>query len=207
MSKSKNQNRRLFCFKHHKAVCVICGENRIDVIEVHHYDKNRKNDKIENFVPLCSTHHGYVHKGYEREIEHLLDNYVKQFCKTQARIKKGDKIQNTFGFLFKLKYVIRLLLTDSLLNNREQVECTTLKLTKVRKECTSMVLKLTKVRKEAANTRIKLKTVKKQLSEANIELNIMYDIILQDNKASVYIDRNYFETGQGNSTINQNQVM
>jgi hypothetical protein len=206
MSKSKSQNRRLFCFKHHKPVCIVCGENRIGVIEVHHYDKNRKNDKVENYVPLCSTHHAYVHKGYAREIEHLIDNYVKQFCKTNAFIfkqikctedgdllKKDDKIQNTFGFLFKVKYVIRLLLTDLLFNNREQLKYTVLKLKRVRKEC--------------ASTRIKLRTMKEQLLEANTKLNIMYDIILQDNKAPVYIDKNYFETELDNDFINQNQTM
>jgi len=37
--------------------CKICGYNIVEVLEVHHIDGNRKNNKMSNLVILCPTHH------------------------------------------------------------------------------------------------------------------------------------------------------
>lgn len=37
--------------------CSICGYNIVAVLEVHHKDGNRKNNKISNLDVLCPTHH------------------------------------------------------------------------------------------------------------------------------------------------------
>ena len=47
------------CFKYHKKECVVCRENI--VIDVHHLDENHKNNSPQNLVPLCPTHHRYLH--------------------------------------------------------------------------------------------------------------------------------------------------
>lgn len=41
--------------------CVICGYDR--VINVHHIDKNRKNNDISNLIVLCPNHHAEAHRG------------------------------------------------------------------------------------------------------------------------------------------------
>lgn len=65
------------CFKYHKKECVICGENRI--VAVHHYNENHDDDRVENLVPLCPTHHQYWHSRYQHLIKERVDNYVKNF--------------------------------------------------------------------------------------------------------------------------------
>lgn len=73
-----NENRyKTTCFLHHKKECIICGESKI--VEVHHYNKNHKDNRPENLVPLCPTHHQYVHSRFFVEIEEKIHKYVRQF--------------------------------------------------------------------------------------------------------------------------------
>ena len=66
------------CFQHHKRECIVCGENII--VEVHHYDKNHKNNTPGNLIPLCSTHHRYIHcKRGKHLIEDRVNKYHKNF--------------------------------------------------------------------------------------------------------------------------------
>lgn len=68
-----NKNYRKICFKFHKKECVVCGENKI--VAVHHYDENNKNNSIENLIPLCPTHHQYIHSRYKGEVIGIIDKY------------------------------------------------------------------------------------------------------------------------------------
>jgi hypothetical protein len=72
LSGEKNHYRRI-CFEHHTKECVVCGENKI--VSVHHYDENHNNNSIENLVPLCPTHHQYVHSKYKDEVIGKIDEY------------------------------------------------------------------------------------------------------------------------------------
>jgi hypothetical protein len=74
--KSENKYRRI-CFEYHKKECVICGENKI--VSVHHYDENHNNNSIENLIPLCPTHHQYIHSKYKDEILNKVDEYRNYF--------------------------------------------------------------------------------------------------------------------------------
>lgn len=65
------------CFANHKKECVVCGENKI--VAVHHYNEDHFDDRIENLVPLCPTHHQYLHSRYAEEIKHIVDDYVNRF--------------------------------------------------------------------------------------------------------------------------------
>lgn len=65
------------CFANHKKECVVCGENKI--VAVHHYNEDHFDDRIENLVPLCPTHHQYLHSRYAEEIKHIVDDYVNKF--------------------------------------------------------------------------------------------------------------------------------
>jgi len=43
--------------------CSVCGFSEEECLEVHHIDKNRYNNSIENLVILCLNCHRLVHRG------------------------------------------------------------------------------------------------------------------------------------------------
>ena len=65
------------CFRSHKKECIICGEQ--NVVDVHHFDKNRKNNNIENLVHLCPTHHRYMHRKCRILIIDSVVEYIEKF--------------------------------------------------------------------------------------------------------------------------------
>lgn len=73
----KESTYRTTCFGRHKKQCVICGEDKI--VAVHHFDGNRDNNKVENLIPICPTHHQYCHSRYYSEIRNIIEEYVKKF--------------------------------------------------------------------------------------------------------------------------------
>lgn len=75
----KDDAYRSTCFHYHKKECVICGEDKI--IDVHHYDENRKNNLPENLIPLCPTHHMYMHSRYKDLVSDKVDEYRQEFIK------------------------------------------------------------------------------------------------------------------------------
>ena len=74
---------RSTCFSTHQKRCVICDEDKI--VEVHHYNGDHEDNRIENLIPLCPTHHRYWHSRYRKLIKEKVDNYVKRFIKTLNR--------------------------------------------------------------------------------------------------------------------------
>jgi len=65
------------CFRYHEKKCVYCEEKNI--VEVHHYDGNKKNDLPENLIPLCPTHHRYWHSRFRYIVKTKVDKYVVEF--------------------------------------------------------------------------------------------------------------------------------
>lgn len=61
--------------KYHEIICIICGEDKI--VAIHHYDNNHHNNDPKNLVPLCPTHHGYVHSRYNYLVIDKINEYVK----------------------------------------------------------------------------------------------------------------------------------
>ncbi len=70
------------CFLYHTKQCVVCGETNI--VAVHHYDKNKSNNDPRNLVPMCPTHHQYMHSRFRGLIKNTVDKYVSNF-KISAR--------------------------------------------------------------------------------------------------------------------------
>tara|TARA_Y100000310_G_C20405109_1_gene679302 strand:- start:129 stop:770 length:642 start_codon:yes stop_codon:yes gene_type:complete len=64
------------CWQHHKKECIVCGEDKI--VAVHHNDHNHKNNDPENLIPLCPTHHMYVHSKFSEEIKPYIEEYIKK---------------------------------------------------------------------------------------------------------------------------------
>lgn len=53
---------RNFALKNLPNQCAICGYNKyLSVLQVHHKDKNRKNNTLQNLEILCPTHHEEWH--------------------------------------------------------------------------------------------------------------------------------------------------
>ena len=54
------------------------------IVAVHHYNGNHDDDRIENLVPLCPTHHQYVHSKYKHLVQDTIDRYVEEFIRGLA---------------------------------------------------------------------------------------------------------------------------
>jgi hypothetical protein len=66
---------RSTCWEYHKKECIVCGENKI--VAVHHNDHNHNNNDLMNLIPLCPTHHQYVHSRYRDEVQPIIDEYIR----------------------------------------------------------------------------------------------------------------------------------
>ena len=73
---------RDICFANHKKECIICKE--INIVAVHHYDENKDNNLPENLIPLCPTHHTYLHSRYRNLIEKRVEDYRNDFIKKHS---------------------------------------------------------------------------------------------------------------------------
>ena len=58
----KDDSYRTTCFLYHEKKCVVCGEDKI--IDVHHYDENKKNNNKENLI--------------EKTVNNYRDDFIKR---------------------------------------------------------------------------------------------------------------------------------
>lgn len=83
----KDNNYRTLCFRAHEKKCVVCGFDNI--VAVHHYDCDKKNNNSENLIPLCPNHHEMIHhRLYTEEITKIVDNYL--YNRTLPSRPKGE---------------------------------------------------------------------------------------------------------------------
>ena len=55
----------------HGHECRICGWDKC--VEIHHLDRNRQNNKLDNLIPLCPNHHVMIHnEKFRAELESQL---------------------------------------------------------------------------------------------------------------------------------------
>lgn len=80
----KSTSYRSTCFLYHEKKCVACGEEKI--VAVHHMDENKNNCSPSNLIPLCPTHHQYVHSRYKDEVLPMIKEYVKKFMEKCALV-------------------------------------------------------------------------------------------------------------------------
>ena len=62
-------------WRHHEKICVVCGEDKI--VAVHHMNHNHHDNTPSNLVPLCPTHHQYMHSRYKHLIEDKVNKYIE----------------------------------------------------------------------------------------------------------------------------------
>ena len=65
------------CFLYHEKKCVVCSEDKI--VAVHHLNENHNDNRPENLIPLCPTHHQYVHSRYKILVQPKIDEYLKNY--------------------------------------------------------------------------------------------------------------------------------
>lgn len=82
--KEESTQYRSKCFEFHTKECIICKEDKM--VDVHHLDENRENNKIDNLVPLCPTHHRYWHSSYKYLIEKQVYEYIDNFKKINNKV-------------------------------------------------------------------------------------------------------------------------
>jgi len=70
---------RKLCFEHHEHKCCVCGEDKL--LDVHHFDENKKNNEPSNLIPICATHHNYLHSKYKYMVIDKVINYHNEFIK------------------------------------------------------------------------------------------------------------------------------
>jgi hypothetical protein len=57
--------------------CIICGFNK--VVDLHHLDKDKKNNSENNLIGLCPNHHKMVHTTkYRKEVIEELNKVFKE---------------------------------------------------------------------------------------------------------------------------------
>lgn len=77
----ENKRYRDLCFRYHDKKCIICNEKNI--ISVHHLNKNHNDNKPENLIPLCPTHHLYCHSRYYYLVESKIKDYIIEWKTTK----------------------------------------------------------------------------------------------------------------------------
>ena len=63
----KGKSYRNQAFRVYGKKCIVCNETKI--LDVHHRDGNHENNEVGNTIPVCPTHHRYLHSRYKKEIE------------------------------------------------------------------------------------------------------------------------------------------
>lgn len=83
----ERKNYRRLCFRYHDKKCVVCGEENI--VAVHHLNEDHNDNRPENLIPLCPTHHQYCHSKFK----HLVDKIIKEYIiNWKLNNKKQDKL-------------------------------------------------------------------------------------------------------------------
>lgn len=79
------ENYRKVCFDAHEKICVVCGESLI--VAVHHMNEDHSDNRPENLVPLCPTHHQYWHSRHRHLIEAAVLSYLKERVAVRATVQ------------------------------------------------------------------------------------------------------------------------
>ena len=69
-------------WRHHERKCLVCEE--VNIVAVHHLNENHNDNRPENLVPLCPTHHQYMHSKHKFLIEHKVLAYVENWGRLRA---------------------------------------------------------------------------------------------------------------------------
>lgn len=71
-SQEESKDYRKKAFRLYPTKCSCCGYNKEKVLQIHHIDGDRSNNKKENLIILCRNCHGEIHTGYVKLINRKL---------------------------------------------------------------------------------------------------------------------------------------
>ena len=79
-----NKDYKKICFDQHPRKCIVCDESKL--VSVHHYDNNHENNNEDNLIPLCPTHHFYMHsKDLSEEILPIIIKFRENFINSKNK--------------------------------------------------------------------------------------------------------------------------
>jgi hypothetical protein len=61
--KDRNSDYRTKAINNYGAICNRCGFNNLKALQVHHKDRNRENNSLDNLEVLCANCHSIEHLG------------------------------------------------------------------------------------------------------------------------------------------------
>lgn len=79
----------------YKCVCQFCGNDDINILELHHIDGNRDNTTIENLIPLCPNCHAKATKKIipQHDVELMRQRVaVGTLPYPQEKLSKTEKV-------------------------------------------------------------------------------------------------------------------
>lgn len=75
-AKRRRRRHRTTCFAYHSKICVVCGEP--NMVTVHHRNENKDDNRPQNLIPMCPTHHWYVHHPkLHKKVTPIIDRYME----------------------------------------------------------------------------------------------------------------------------------
>lgn len=74
---NKEADYRRICFEHFSKKCALCEWNV--VVDVHHVDRDRKNNEPQNLIPLCQNHHKLTQlKRFRKDLDNQIAEIIKK---------------------------------------------------------------------------------------------------------------------------------
>lgn len=70
--------------------CVACNCDIPALIDIHHIDKNKQNNNLNNLIPLCANHHMMIHRLHIPVTELLDTRQKNELEKIRSGVKNGD---------------------------------------------------------------------------------------------------------------------
>ena len=86
-SQRKNYGLDIETYKKITETCKLCGFDK--VVDLHHLDQNKQNNKESNLIGLCPNHHKMLHDFRYRE--EMLNSLKEKGCKIPEDIKLNFK--------------------------------------------------------------------------------------------------------------------
>lgn len=63
--------------RNHENKCIVCGFDKI--LEVHHVNENHDDNRADNLVFLCPSHHRLYHSRYKYEVVPHIKEYLERW--------------------------------------------------------------------------------------------------------------------------------
>lgn len=74
---------RWVAFQYHGRKCIVCGED--GVLDVHHLNEIETDQNPANVVPLCPTHHRYLHSHWPDDVRPAINKYLDNWAGEQYK--------------------------------------------------------------------------------------------------------------------------